>query len=186
MPTRRAAPFEASLRAGTGTPVELPTKPVRPVLTDADVQHVADAATAVLSAPYTVTSGATTLTLAPEQIATALKTTRQPDGTGLALALDPLALYNTVGNAANGFIHPPVDASFVVNGDSTVSIVPSQDGLALDFNVLGARDPRRPAADRGAARSVAPDPRHGVGAVARHPRGGRHVHDQPSVLCQPG
>ncbi len=130
-------PFEAALRAGTGRPVALPTKPVRPVLTEADVQRVADAASAVLSAPYTVTSGPVALTLTPAQIATALTTTRQPDGTGLALALDPLALYNTVGTAANGFIHPPVDARFVVNGDNTVSIVPSQDGLALDFNVLG-------------------------------------------------
>ena len=36
------APIDAALRSGTREPVELPTKPVPPVLTDADVQAVAD------------------------------------------------------------------------------------------------------------------------------------------------
>ena len=39
------APIDAALRSGTREPVELPTKPVPPVLTDADVQAVADSAT---------------------------------------------------------------------------------------------------------------------------------------------
>ena len=52
------APVEAALASGTREPVTLPTKPVDPVLTEADVQRVADQATAVLSAPYEIVQGA--------------------------------------------------------------------------------------------------------------------------------
>ncbi len=131
------APIDAALRSGTREPVELPTKPVPPVLTDADVQAVADSANAVLSAPYEVVTPSATLTITPEQVVTALGTTRQPDGTGLALAVDPAKLATAVGSGADVFVTAPVDAGFVVNGDSTVTIVPSQDGLTLDFNVVG-------------------------------------------------
>ena len=174
-------------RRAPGTPVALPTKPVRPVLTDADVQHVADAATAVLSAPYTVVSGAVTLTLTPEQVATALKTTRQPDGTGLALALDPLALSDH-GRHRRERLHPSAGRCAVRR---------QRRQHRLDRAVAGrprarlqrARAPRSSRASvTSRRRSVRlhPDPRHRVGAGARHPRGGRHVHDQPPVLCRRG
>jgi vancomycin resistance protein YoaR len=66
-----------------------------------------------------------------------LVTTRQPDGTGLALAIDPAKLSAAVGDAAAGFATAPVDAKFAVTG-AGVTIIPSQDGAALDFAALGA------------------------------------------------
>jgi vancomycin resistance protein YoaR len=131
-------PFEDALRSGTREPVVLPGKPVEPILTAADVQRVADHATAVLSAPYEIVTGANLVTITPDQLATALATTRAADGTGLALIVDPARLGTAVGEAAGAFTVPAVDARFAVNPDNTVSIVPSQDGLTLDFAALGA------------------------------------------------
>jgi vancomycin resistance protein YoaR len=130
------APLEAELASGDRRPVRLPTRPVEPVLSDADVQRVAEQARSVVSAPYEVVRGFTVMALAPEQIASALTTTRDPDGRNLSLAVDPSRLASTVGAAAEPFASAPVDARFVVNGGS-VDIVPSQDGLALDFAALG-------------------------------------------------
>jgi vancomycin resistance protein YoaR len=131
------APLEAELASGRRAAVTLPTKPVPPVLTHADVQRVADQATAVLSAPYEIVQGAVTVTLSAEQVAAALMTTRQPDGRGLALAVDQARLATAVGAAAKPFTVPAVDARFTVQGDGSVAIVPAQNGLTLDFAALG-------------------------------------------------
>ena len=137
-PVAALAPLEAALASGTRTTVALPTRSVDPLVTDAEVQRVADAATALLSAPFEIVHGFTLVTVTPEQLASALTTTRQPDGTDLALAVDPARLGAAIGDAAGAFTTPAVDARFFVNGDGTVGIVPSQDGLSLDFATLGS------------------------------------------------
>jgi vancomycin resistance protein YoaR len=130
------APVEDALASGTRAPVELPTKPVEPVLTEADVQRVAEQARAILSAPYEIVQGTTVVAIPPEQVAPALVTMRAPDGTNLALAVDPAKLAAAVGDAAAPFAVAPVDARFQVVGGAPV-VVPSQDGRALDFAALG-------------------------------------------------
>ena len=93
------APLEAELASGRRAPVALPTKPVPPVLSDADVQRVADQATAVLERAVRDRAGRRHDPLTPEQVAAALITTRQPDGRGLALAIDPARLATAAGAA---------------------------------------------------------------------------------------
>jgi hypothetical protein len=130
------APFVAALRAGVRGPVALPTKPVRPVLTAAEVQRVAEQARVVLSQPYDIVADTTHMQIAPAELATGLVTTRKPDGTGLALTINAAKLAATMGTKAKGFEVAPVDARFVVNGNNTVSVVPSKDGLQLDYKAL--------------------------------------------------
>jgi vancomycin resistance protein YoaR len=132
------APFDRALRSGTRDKVALPGKVVDPVLDLTDIQHVADNATAILSAPYEVSSGTKVVTVTPEEVASALSTTRDADGTHLTLAVDPARLAAAVGARANGFTVPAVDATFAVNGDNSVSVIPSQDGRSLDFTAVGA------------------------------------------------
>jgi vancomycin resistance protein YoaR len=130
------APLEKTLRSASRAPVVLPGKPVVPALTAAEVQRVADQATAVLSAPYQVVAGDDILTITPQQLAAALATTRAADGTGLALTVDPNRLGAALGDAAAVFAAPAVDARFTVGPANTVNIVPSQDGRTLDLAAL--------------------------------------------------
>jgi vancomycin resistance protein YoaR len=132
------APFERELQSGTRHVATLPTKPVESTLTAAQVQRVTDEATAILRAPFEIVSGFTVVTITPQQLVGALTTTRGADGSGLALSVDPARLAAAVGTAAAPFATPAVDARFVVNTDNTVSVVPSQDGRALDFAALAA------------------------------------------------
>jgi vancomycin resistance protein YoaR len=127
---------EEQLRSADRTPLELPTVPYEPALSDADVQRVADHATAVLSAPFEFVSGFTSFVATPDQVAAALITTRAADGSDLALGIDPARLSVALGPGAHAFDAAPVDATFVINPDNIPAVVPSQDGRTLDVAAL--------------------------------------------------
>jgi vancomycin resistance protein YoaR len=130
------AVLQARLRTADRRPIELPDQPVQPALTAADVQRVADQASALLAAPKDVVRGPLTITVTPEQLAAALTTTRAADGTGLQLRVDPFRLAGAMGESTRTFDAAPVDATFAVNADNSVSVVPSQDGLTLGLASL--------------------------------------------------
>jgi vancomycin resistance protein YoaR len=127
---------EDQLRSADRTPLVLPNATYEPVLTEADVQRVAEHANAVLSAPYEFVSGFSSFVATPDQVAAALFTTRAADGSDLALGIDPARLSAALGPSAHAFDTAPVDATFVINPDNTPGIVPSQDGRTLDVAAL--------------------------------------------------
>jgi vancomycin resistance protein YoaR len=115
------------------TPIELPVE-VTPVRVDAaEAERVLEeTVTPALAAPVTVTSadGATSAEVPVAAIAAGLTFTPQDDGE-LAVAVDPAALQEALGDALGAFGTPPEDARFEVDGGA-VSIVPSVDGTGVD------------------------------------------------------
>ena len=88
-----------SLRARATPVVVADASRCEPVLTDADVQHVADQATAVLSAPYEIVHGRHARRRSRRSKSRPHSTTtRAADGTGLALVVDPARLGTAVGD----------------------------------------------------------------------------------------
>jgi vancomycin resistance protein YoaR len=115
------------------TPIELPVE-VTPVRVDADEARrvLEETVTPGLAAPVTVASsdGAASAEVPVAAIAAGLTFTPQDDGE-LAVAIDPAALQEALGDALGVFGVPPEDARFEVSGDA-VSIVPSADGTGVD------------------------------------------------------
>jgi vancomycin resistance protein YoaR len=141
-----------------GTPIELPVDVTEVSVDAAEAQRVLDeTVTPGLAAPVTVTSqdGATSVEVPETAIAASLTFTPQEDG-GLAVAVDPAALQEAMGDDFAEFGTPAEDARFELSGGS-VSIVPSVDGTGVDpaalashlLDVLPQPAPRTVTADLG-------------------------------------
>ncbi|WP_448618425.1 VanW family protein [Geodermatophilus sp. URMC 65] len=120
-----------------GTPIELPVDVTEVSVDAAEAQRVLDeTVTPGLAAPVTVTSqdGATSVEVPETAIAASLTFTPQEDG-GLAVAVDPAALQEAMGDDFAEFGTPAEDARFELSGGS-VSIVPSVDGTGVDPDAL--------------------------------------------------
>ncbi|RFU19010.1 VanW family protein [Geodermatophilus marinus] len=122
------------------TPIELPVETI-PVRVDAEeARRVLDEVVAPgLAAPVTVTSqdGGTSAEVPAEAIAASLTFTPQDDGE-LAVALDPAALQEAVGDGFSAFGTPAEDARFEVAGEA-VSLVPSVDGTGVAPDALATQ-----------------------------------------------
>jgi vancomycin resistance protein YoaR len=141
-----------------GTPIELPVDVTEVSVDAAEAQRVLDeTVTPGLAAPVTVTSqdGATSVEVPETAIAASLTFTPQEDG-GLAVAVDPAALQEAMGDDFAEFGTPAEDARFELSGGN-VSIVPSVDGTGVDpaalaihlLDVLPQPAPRTVTADLG-------------------------------------
>jgi vancomycin resistance protein YoaR len=125
----------AALASGgdPSTPIELPVDVTEVSVDAAAAQRVLDATvTPGLAAPVTVTSqdGATSVEVPETAIAASLTFTPQEDGE-LAVAVDPAALQEAMGDDFAEFGTPAEDARFELSGGN-VSIVPSVDGTGAD------------------------------------------------------
>ncbi|MGY1682159.1 VanW family protein [Geodermatophilus sp. SYSU D01176] len=140
------------------TPIELPVDVTEVSVDTAEAQRVLDeTVTPGLAAPVTVSSqdGATSVEVPERAIAASLTFTPQEDG-GLAVAIDPAALQEAMGDDFAEFGTPAEDARFELSGGS-VSIVPSVDGTGIDpaalsthlLEVLPQPAPRTVTADLG-------------------------------------
>jgi len=150
----------AALASGgdPSTPIELPVDVTEVSVDAAAAQRVLDeTVTPGLAAPVTVSSqdGATSVEVPETAIAASLTFTPQEDGE-LAVAVDPAALQEAMGDDFAEFGTPAEDARFELSGD-TVSIVPSVDGTGVDpaalathlLEVLPQPAPRTVTADLG-------------------------------------
>ncbi|SDX63099.1 Vancomycin resistance protein YoaR, contains peptidoglycan-binding and VanW domains [Geodermatophilus africanus] len=132
----------AALASGgdPATPIELPVDVTEVSVDAAEAQRVLDeTVTPGLAAPVTVTSqdGATSVEVPESAIAASLTFTPQEDG-GLAVAIDPAALQESMGGDFAEFGTPAEDARFEVSGGG-VSIVPSVDGAGVDPAALSTQ-----------------------------------------------
>jgi vancomycin resistance protein YoaR len=150
----------AALASGgdPSTPIELPVDVTEVSVDAAAAQRVLDeTVTPGLAAPVTVSSqdGATSVEVPESAIAASLTFTPQEDGE-LAVAVDPAALQEAMGDDFAEFGTPAEDARFELSGGS-VSIVPSVDGTGVDpaalanhlLEVLPQPAPRTVTADLG-------------------------------------
>ncbi|SET25883.1 VanW family protein [Geodermatophilus poikilotrophus] len=132
----------AALASGgdPSTPIELPVDVTEVSVDAAAAQRVLDeTVTPGLAAPVTVSSqdGATSVEVPETAIAASLTFAAQEDGE-LAVAVDPAALQEAMGDDFAEFGTPAEDARFELSGGS-VSIVPSVDGVGVDPAALAPR-----------------------------------------------
>jgi vancomycin resistance protein YoaR len=114
----------------------LPYGRIEPAVTAQQVADTATRARAVLASPVAITVGTATATLAPEQVATALRTV--VDGHHLDLDVDPSALQQQLDPLLQGIVPPPVDASFKVTSTDAVQVVPSRPGRTVNFAAIAS------------------------------------------------
>jgi vancomycin resistance protein YoaR len=132
----------AALASGgdPSTPIELPVDVAEVSVDAAEAQRVLDqTVTPGLAAPVAVSSqdGATSVEVPETAIAASLTFTPQEDGR-LAVAVDPAALQEAMGDDFTEFGTPAEDARFELSGDS-VSIVPSVEGAGVDPAALAGQ-----------------------------------------------
>ncbi len=133
---RRLAALLAAPRRGD---LQLPVGPVTPATSSAAVATAASQARMLLAANHTVTAGTTSTIstiITPVQLASTLGT--RVDGNALDLTIDHAKLAKLLAPAFAAAQQPPVDATFRINPDETVSVVPSQDGHELDVDAVAA------------------------------------------------
>ena len=124
----------AAMRDGSTEVGQLRIGPTAPAITLAQVNDAARRARRLLSAPVVITSGATQITLTPQQVASTLRT--QIHGRQLEVSVDDIALRAVIGPQLAAIEAAPKDATFAVNG-TTVSVVPAVDGQTVSLAALG-------------------------------------------------
>ncbi|NEK56883.1 vanomycin resistance protein VanB [Geodermatophilus sabuli] len=140
------------------TPIDLPVDVTEVSVDAAEAERVlAGTVTPGLAAPVTVVSqdGATSVEVPETAIGASLTFTPQEDGT-LAVAVDPAALQEAMGDDFAAFGTPAEDARFELSGGA-VTVVPSVDGTGVDpaalagqlLEVLPAAAPRTVTAQLG-------------------------------------
>ena len=123
-----------AMRAGSTEVGQLRIGPTAPAITLAQVNEAARRVRRLLSAPVVITSGATQITLTPQQVATTLRT--QIHGRRLEVSVDNVALRAAIGPQLVAIETAPKDATFAVNG-TTVSVVPAAEGQTVSIAALG-------------------------------------------------
>ena len=132
--------------------VALPLRTLPPRWSDAQARGAADDATrTLLAAPVSVTLGGASTTLAPDQLASVLRSA--PDDTSYAFTTDKDAALALLRPRFTGVGEPPVDAAFtVVNGK--VQITPARSGVGCCGDDTAGLLDRAMAASDPAARLV--------------------------------
>jgi vancomycin resistance protein YoaR len=116
--------------------IELPVGEVRPKVDRAQVDAAAARARALLASNVEIRAATARAVLSPAQLASMLGT--KITKSGLDLTLDEAALRAAVGSNLAAYEKAPVDATFAITEQNTVSVVPSQDGRTLDFGAAAA------------------------------------------------
>ena len=116
--------------------VALPVGDIDPQISRAEVARAAAQARELLTGTHELVTETATLTIAPEQLAPALRTTI--DGERLELAVDADALRSSLGAALAAMERAPADAAFQVTTANTVEVVPSVNGQQVDLAQVGA------------------------------------------------
>jgi vancomycin resistance protein YoaR len=119
------------LRTPGEDPVVLRVGERQPQISRAEVARAAARARELLTGTHELSAGTTTLTIAPEQLASALGT--RVDGHRLDLTLDADKLRAALGTGLAAFEVQPVDATFQITASNTVQVVPSVDGRQVDL-----------------------------------------------------
>lgn len=115
--------------------VDLPMITSTAPVTNAEVARAAEEARALLVEPVTITTPETSFTIEPEILGKTLTT--RVEGDALVLGVDPYALYAAFGPGVVFIETAPVEASFEVHPNATVSVVPSQVGRTIDLAQVG-------------------------------------------------
>ena len=123
--------LDRALLSASRRAVVLPVGHVEPKVDAEEVRRAADFAERLLADDFTIDSGVTTITITPEQLVTAMGTEIRAGK--LEVTVNPLSLAAALGESIQAMTVAPVDARFEVNSDSTVSVVPSQNGRELNF-----------------------------------------------------
>lgn len=126
----------AALHATERANIELPVGQVAPRVDQAAVDRAAAQARAILAIDHDIVAGLTPFKLTAAKLAPTLGTRIVEDT--LELVIDPAKLKSALGPAFMNAEQPPVDATFAVNSDNTVSVVPSKDGTVIDMKALAA------------------------------------------------
>lgn len=129
--------LNVALRSGNQAKVALPMGPVSPAVDATEVSRAVAAAEAVLAEPVVVTVDGTAITLTPAQLAPTLTTV--PVDRKLVLDLDRARLRAAFGNKLELLETAPIDATFTVASDNTVSVVPSVPGKVVDIDALAGQ-----------------------------------------------
>jgi vancomycin resistance protein YoaR len=123
-----------ALRATERTDIELPVGQVMPQVDQAAVDRAAAQARALLATDHQIVAGLSPVTLTSTKLAPTLGTRIVENE--LELIIDPAKLKTALGAAFMQAEQPPVDATFAINSDNSVSVVPSKDGTVIDMNAL--------------------------------------------------
>jgi vancomycin resistance protein YoaR len=124
----------ATLQSTDRRDVELPVGQVEPRVDQAAVDRAARQARALLANDHQIVAGLVPVTLTGAKLAPTLGT--RISGNSLELVIDPAKLKAALGPAFMKAEQPPVDATFAVSANNTVSVVPSRDGTVIDMDAL--------------------------------------------------
>ena len=127
----------ALVSTGAARTFTLPIGPVDPEIDAEAVDATAARARRLLAGPVVVVGGDRRQTITPDTLGGMLLS--RPDGGRLYLAIDRTSLRAAIAPLLSAFESPPRAAAFSVNRDGTVTVVPSQDGTAVDLRATGAR-----------------------------------------------
>ncbi|HEY1738589.1 MAG TPA: VanW family protein, partial [Acidimicrobiia bacterium] len=134
--TARATTMLRSAAVSPGEdPIVVPLVARRPDVTSAQAQTVAARARKIISSTYTVHSDNHTFAITGAEVASALSAPVQRGH--LALTIDATRLRDAVAAPIRALGTPPVNASFTVDSQGHVDVVPSHDGTGPDFDVIG-------------------------------------------------
>jgi vancomycin resistance protein YoaR len=128
--------LQVALASGTRRDVTLPIGDLLPRVTQVGVDAAAVRARALLRGSYVVVAGKTRATLTAAQIAPALGTRVAGHALELTIAADKLRF--VLASTFAAVQQPPVDATFDVSSNNSVTVVPSRDGFELDTRLIGA------------------------------------------------
>jgi vancomycin resistance protein YoaR len=127
--------LEAEVRDPARESVALPVGEIKPKVSKAEVERAAAAARAMLTGNHDIVANGVTVPITPEQLVTALGT--KIDGHQLALVVDSDKLRAALGTSLGTVEQAPVDASFQVTSENTVTVVPSVNGHQIDLTKVG-------------------------------------------------
>ena len=123
--------------AGADRPVvTLPVGTIQPQLDVAAVNTAARLARALLRGDVTLVIGGKSVRVTPSQLASAMGT--QVRGRTLAVRIDPERLHRALAGALATLEQAPIDATFSINEQNAVGIVPSRDGRMIDMDAVAA------------------------------------------------
>lgn len=133
--TRATTLLRSAALSPRDDPIVLPLVGRRPAVTSAQAQVVAARARKIIAGTYTVHSDSHTFTITGSEVATALSAPVQHGR--LALTMDATRLRDAVAAPIRALGTPPVNATFTVDAQGHVSVVPSRAGTGPDFDAIG-------------------------------------------------
>ena len=112
------------------------TQTIAPTISRAVAETVAASARRIISTDVTVTSGPHRFVITGAQIATSLRT--EIRDAHLRLVIDRTRLRNAISPALAAFDTSATEASFRINDDESVSVIPSKAGFGPDLDLISA------------------------------------------------